>query len=1530
MKRKSLIIAMLMMLIMIMCSGVAFANNTSVVSEVNETSETTIDLSLSDVYVQLSQSVFEYDGQAKTPGVVVVLNGTTTLAKGSSYSVDYINNVEIGTATAIITGTGAYTGEIRVDYSIVSEIPQSYEVVVDTTAPIISNVTATVENGNIAISANIEDPNMPDGSTVGSGVNENATRYAVTKTPIAPAADSEEWKESNVITNVSAIEVYVWVKAEDNVANVAISTEEVKVVLAEALITEWTIPVNADTDGTGTTIKLPIPSYASNSYIVDWGDGTIEEYTSEAFPTHEYKNTSETTYTIKIAGTVQQFGYLGDAVPESTGDNENYYTFTQYLTKLIRWGELYAYRYGFSKCTNLGGTIPSPSENSFVKVYSMANLFDGCSSLTGTIPEDLFTNTPEVDSFTFTFKGCTRLEGTIPAGLFNGATVAEDMYGVFMDCTGLEGDIPGELFSNNVLVEDFGYVFSGCTGLKSIPATLFAENTAATSFEYAFDRCTGLTCEIPGLLFSENKNAENFGHLFYNCTGLSESIPADLFTACQNATNFQWTFYNCSGLTGEIPTGFFAGRTTVTNFAGVFYGCSGLEGSIPGDLFDGCTNVSNYQHVFYNCSKLSGIIPASLFEDSPLATNFNYTFYGCSSLEGGELRVATTDSTTTIGMFKGATALEVLILDEEFKDITSKDTFYNCPNLKAIIMLNNASSEEEVGTLGALDTIVLPAQTIIYVPTEAAEGNYETAWTGIIDATRVEPIFVLEGQKDVTLKSGAAYVEEGYTVAGYDLDNEGKYTKHGFEVVISDSTPDAIGNYVKTYTLNKSVNGTSKEVVSETRNIYVIDDSKALITEWTIPANTDSDGTGTTIRLPIEANGNNSYTVDWGDGTIETYTSEDCPAHEYTNSAETKYTIKVTGKVEKFGCTDWNAPSADNKYYTFAQYLTGLKAWGEVEAVSYGFANCINLEGAIPASTENTFVNINEFASLFLNCKNITSLPENLFKNASKAYNLNNAFNGCSRLTTLPETLLNGVTNVQGFYGTFQGCNGLTQIPEGLFKNNKQATMFGLTFTGCTSLTQIPENLFVNNENVTSFESTFNGCTGITSIPAGLFSKNTKVKQFNATFYGCNGLTGDIPRELFANTKEVTTFSGMFNGCVKLTGGELLIDTSNNPDLSSMFWYCPGITTLILGEGFKNINGSGMFNGSNNLKALILSNNAASTSEAGTLGALNTINLPEKTIIYVPTEAAESNYEAAWTGIIDGTRIEPILSLVGEDKVTIEADETYTEEGYNVAGYPTTQSGEYTKYGYEVTTSDSEPTDAKGSFVRTYTLKRTVDEVETTVMEATRTIEVEVHNYSVNGVFFETLEEARKASKNGDTIVVENTNFVDSSYVYINRNITIDTNGNTVIKDTSRIDVVQGYTVDIIGSGTIGGGANCHIILNEGTLNIKDVTIRNENTTETYNAIFNKGTLNMESGTISARGVALYNTGTANIKGGQVLGTADDQGNFDSRNVRAVYNIDGLLNVTGGYLSAINKTVNAAIEQIEAINFLYELKNNLK
>ena len=63
--------------------------------------------------ITLSQNAFVYDGNAKTP--VVNVKG---FKEGTDYTVAFTNNVNVGTATATVTGIGDYTGTVAINFTI--------------------------------------------------------------------------------------------------------------------------------------------------------------------------------------------------------------------------------------------------------------------------------------------------------------------------------------------------------------------------------------------------------------------------------------------------------------------------------------------------------------------------------------------------------------------------------------------------------------------------------------------------------------------------------------------------------------------------------------------------------------------------------------------------------------------------------------------------------------------------------------------------------------------------------------------------------------------------------------------------------------------------------------------------------------------------------------------------------------------------------------------------------------------------------------------------------------------------------------------------------------------------------------------------------------------------------------------------------------------------------------------------------------------------------------------------------------------
>ena len=65
----------------------------------------------------LSKNTYTYDGSEKTPDVEVT-NGDKKLEKDTDYTLEYKDNINAGTASAVIRGIGNYHGELQIKYEI--------------------------------------------------------------------------------------------------------------------------------------------------------------------------------------------------------------------------------------------------------------------------------------------------------------------------------------------------------------------------------------------------------------------------------------------------------------------------------------------------------------------------------------------------------------------------------------------------------------------------------------------------------------------------------------------------------------------------------------------------------------------------------------------------------------------------------------------------------------------------------------------------------------------------------------------------------------------------------------------------------------------------------------------------------------------------------------------------------------------------------------------------------------------------------------------------------------------------------------------------------------------------------------------------------------------------------------------------------------------------------------------------------------------------------------------------------------------
>ena len=96
-------------------AGSMFTGSKSVTFEISR------ELSAQTAKLKLINTSFMYTGSAITPAVGVIYGGNQTLTAGKDFTVSYQNNVNVGTATVKVTGTGAFTGTLTGTFTIIKK-----------------------------------------------------------------------------------------------------------------------------------------------------------------------------------------------------------------------------------------------------------------------------------------------------------------------------------------------------------------------------------------------------------------------------------------------------------------------------------------------------------------------------------------------------------------------------------------------------------------------------------------------------------------------------------------------------------------------------------------------------------------------------------------------------------------------------------------------------------------------------------------------------------------------------------------------------------------------------------------------------------------------------------------------------------------------------------------------------------------------------------------------------------------------------------------------------------------------------------------------------------------------------------------------------------------------------------------------------------------------------------------------------------------------------------------------------------------
>ena len=752
---------------------------------------------------------------------------------------------------------------------------------------------------------------------------------------------------------------------------------------------------------------------AAGSYVIDWGDGYIENITKD---TVEYETISHTytdagVHTVGIAGQATQYS-----------DNE-------WLAAVsFAWNEYVA-----SISGSLGaifGTLDNGDNPRFVDTFSGTKitnvppeLFDG---ITGTIS----------NMFAYTFYNCKKLQ-TVHKDLF--ANVTKPAPGLFSGTFSDSGlvEVPIELFKNLGGTADsmFSYTFGNCANLEVLPVGLF----------------DSVTEPAPGL-FNGTFNGSGLKKIqsgvFDNLTGIADNL-------------FGYTFSNCSKLI-SLPDALFKNITGAASgvFNGTFSGSGLVE--IPSDLFSGITEAINgmFTQTFAYCTDLESV-PVNLFENiagTPNDWAFSMMFYGDTNLSTIVLKNGITHVDYVPRDFFGKMAIPEQNVFYHMFDETKLAT--QCPRgFIADKQLTEYLNYKAVCTPAPEPEIIIKTVEMLPGDTFAfhinAPGNYVVDWGEgpAMEYTHLDEIshtylgggtfeIGISGQQTSPMGSQSAPLP----VISFQDNNFVKDVQGSFSAIfdqIEDYMFYETFNYCRELTnvdenLFQGINGATKGMFERTfASCYKLKE---------IPKGLFSNVSGTADNMFRQT-------------FMDCYALTDVPTGLFDgiNGAASR----LFDGTFSF-CKGLNSLPID----LFANVR------GAADFLFHQtFMQCENLQN-IP---KGLFNGVNGAARDMFNytfggCRNITSIPTGLFDGVkgTAPFIFQGTFSDCEKLIEIPDDLFAGITSASEFMfaGTFYNCSNIKKLPNGLFKNisGKPGEMtFSSTFNSCLNMRgYIPVDTFAN------------------------------------------------------------------------------------------------------------------------------------------------------------------------------------------------------------------------------------------------------------------------------------------------------------------------------------------------------------------------------------------------------------------------------------------------------------------------------------
>ncbi|WP_299607448.1 BspA family leucine-rich repeat surface protein [uncultured Aquimarina sp.] len=820
--------------------------------------------------------------------------------------------------------------------------------------------------------------------------------------------------------------------------------------------------------------SITIPTFENGyNYSVDWGDGTVE-YGFTGNASHEYATAG--TYVVKINGDFPRIYFSGN---------------TSIATKILsveQWGTIAwnSMSDAFNGCSNL--VINATDAPDLSNVVLLSQMFAACTSLTN---EDFnHWNLSNVTKINGMFTGATNFNGSINEWDVSNVDNMEAVFGG----TGLFNRDLSDWDVSNVV--DMGFMFFNATGFdQSLGAwdisslritTGMFSNVGLSTASYdatlmgwaSLD--TGETQIPTGISIVTN-------HLTY-CLGVDAhntltSAPynwsiTDAGTTCASTDFFITTW--------EIATNNEEIALPITD--------TGLDFIV--DWGDGM--ITNETEEAYHTYANAGTYTIRI------SGNFNRMRFNGNADRNKIQTIEQWGSNTWTSMedaFNGCTNLEVKAVDSpDLSNVTSLESmFRSCHSLDKDFNVD----------FSGWDTSSIQDFTWAFTDAIAFNSSSITNWD-VSEATRFDFMFLSATSFDQDLSqwdiSSATSMDTMLRDAGMSTENYDA-TLIGWATLETGETQipsDIVLDVDATYCLGEAARNT---LTSTLYNWLIFDEGTAcaatdfFITTWqTTTANE-------VITIPIRSAETYNYSVDWGDGILETGFTGNA-THTFATAGIK--TIKIIGD---FPAPFFRILSNDDKGKLLTIEQWGTQRWTTMNGA---FGGCYNLK--LNANDIPDLSQVTTIADMFRDCTNFEDLKDNM-----------NSWD---------------VSNIERISYMFNDCIVFNEN-IGNWTFTKLKSSFS-AFNGASAFNQDISNW--NMSTVEDMESMFKDATSFNQ-PIGNWTLGV-VDYINDFFAGATSFNQDLSAWDFSNVYEAYD---MFNGATSFNQDLSAWDISNVESLDNFF-----------------------------------------------------------------------------------------------------------------------------------------------------------------------------------------------------------------------------------------------------------------------------------------------------------------------------------------------------------------------------------------